>query len=110
MANTRKAASRARNGMDQREPGHREARYAGEGYDSDGQHGDGQGYSGSPAHVSMTHGPGPVPGAGQLDGIGAPGPGRAGRSVRPDSAENPTRKAPRVASSEDDGPGDGNQD
>jgi hypothetical protein len=80
--------------MSQREPEHREPRYKGEGYDTDGMHGDGKGYSGSPAHRSMTNGPGPVPGAGELAGIGGPGPGSEGRSVRPDPVENPTRKTP----------------
>jgi hypothetical protein len=101
---------KTRNGMEQREPGHREARYAGEGYDSDGSHGDGENYSGSPAHVTMTHGPGPVPGAGEQGLVGGPGPGRAGRVVRPDPVENPIRQPASGASPKGDRRDGGEED
>ena len=97
MANQRRASNRARaraNGMSQREPTHREARYRGEGYRADGHHGDRKGYSGSPAHVTMTQGPGPVPGAGELAGIGGPGPGSAADAYEMDPTENPIRPTP----------------
>ncbi len=73
-----------RNGMEQREPEHREDRYDGEGYRADGHHGERGGYSGSPAHLTMTHGPGPVPGAGENDGIAGPGPGNLARRLKVD--------------------------
>ncbi len=114
MANKRREANRrrraepyheeehSRNGMHQREPEHREAQYDGEGYRADGQHGERKGYSGSPAHVTMSHGPGPVPGAGELGGIGGPGPGDAARRTRVDPTENPIRKTPASATPKGD--------
>ena len=101
MANQRRETNRARsrgNGMAHREPTHREARYRGEGYRIDGHHGDRKGYSGSPAHITMTQGPGPVPGAGELEGIGGPGPGSAADSIETDPAENPIRPTPPATS------------
>jgi hypothetical protein len=109
MANQRREANRARsrrNGMSQREPEHREPTYKGEGYAADGTHGARGRSSGSPAHRGESFGPGPVPGAGELDGIGGPGPGQEGRAVRPDDAENPSRATPAGGTPKGDKSGD----
>ena len=109
MANKLREANRARarrNGMGQREPEHREPKYKGEGYDADGKHGERGRSSGSPAHHGESFGPGPVPGAGELDGIGGPGPGDEGKGMRPEPTENPIRKTPSAAKPKGDQGGD----
>lgn len=97
MANSRREANKERsrrNGMSQREATHREPSYKGEGYRSDGSHGEESRSTGSHAHVGERRGPGPVPGAGELE-LPHNGPGKASETnARMNATSFPSAKTP----------------
>lgn len=89
MANKKREENRRRsNGMHQREDGHREPHYRGE-----GSEGERTNSSGSFAHVGERRGPGPVPGAGEMHPREAGSSGAEGRSSMSED-RYPSRKTP----------------
>lgn len=90
MANKKREANREKSrtsgfpsGTSQREEGHVERGFR-------GSEGSRRPTSGSPRHLTETHGPGMSPGAGE-EAILGPGPGKVGRA---DQSENPGRPTP----------------